>query len=104
MLQVMRKPLPATFRINGRDRFAALRDRLKGDIIKELESEELLFDGEKIAPPRPLPWYPDELAWQLDLSRNQIRKIPILKKIHEFLKRENEVGSITRQEAVSMVP
>ena len=105
MLKVMRKPLPATFRINGRDRFAAaLRDRLKGDIIKELESEELLFDGEKISPPRPLPWYPDELAWQLDLSRNQIRKIPILKKIHEFLKRENEVGSITRQEAVSMVP
>ena len=34
----------------------------------------------------------------------QLRKLPILEALHEFMKRENETGSITRQEAVSMVP
>jgi multisite-specific tRNA:(cytosine-C5)-methyltransferase len=28
----------------------------------------------------------------------------VLGELHEFIKRENEVGGITRQEAVSMVP
>ncbi len=34
----------------------------------------------------------------------QLRKLPVLEALHEFIKRENEVGAITRQEAVSMVP
>ena len=40
----------------------------------------------------------------MSFSRGQLRKLPILAEIHELLKRENEAGSITRQEAVSMVP
>ena len=40
----------------------------------------------------------------MSFSRAQLRKLPILAEIHELLKRENEAGSITRQEAVSMVP
>ncbi len=34
----------------------------------------------------------------------QLRKLEVLEQLHEFIKRENEIGSITRQEAVSMVP
>lgn len=60
--------------------------------------------GEILQPPRPLPWYSNKLAWHLSFSRGQLRKLPILAEIHELLKRENEAGSITRQEAVSMVP
>lgn len=33
----------------------------------------------------------------------QLRKLPVLEALHEFIKRENELGAITRQEAVSMV-
>ena len=62
------------------------------------------IDGEAVDPPRALPWYPSNLAWQCNFSRMQLRKLPILEGLHEFIKRENEAGSITRQEAVSMVP
>ena len=34
----------------------------------------------------------------------QLRTMAVLGELHEFIKRENEVGGITRQEAVSMVP
>ena len=94
--------------------------------------------GEELQPPRPLPWYPRKLAWQMDASRAQLRKLDALAavrahttiatdlalqalctpgasfmtlatqpyhgQVHEFMKRENDSGGITRQEAVSMVP
>lgn len=59
---------------------------------------------EKVKPPRPLKWYPNNYAWHMDFSRGQLRKLPLLGQIHEFLKRANDAGSISRQEAVSMVP
>lgn len=64
----------------------------------------LQLDGEIVDPPKPLPWYPQNLAWHLNFSRNQLRKLSWLADIHEFMKAANEAGSITRQEAVSMVP
>jgi 16S rRNA C967 or C1407 C5-methylase (RsmB/RsmF family) len=51
-----------------------------------------------------MPWYPNKLAWHMNFSRAQLRKSPMLAGLHEFIKRENDAGSISRQEAVSMVP
>lgn len=51
-----------------------------------------------------MPWYPNKLAWHMNFSRPQLRKMPVLTALHEFIKRENTAGSISRQEAVSMVP
>lgn len=42
-------------------------------------------------PPQPLPWYPHKLAWHFSFSRAQLRKLPALEALHEFIKRENEV-------------
>lgn len=104
-LATLRRQLPLTFRINGRGRFAdALRTKLETDFFADFASGPLILDGEVIDPPTPLSWYPDKLAWQLDFSRSQLRKIPKLEALHEFMKRETHVGAITRQEAVSMVP
>jgi 16S rRNA C967 or C1407 C5-methylase (RsmB/RsmF family) len=62
-------------------------------------------DGEdEVTAPRPLPWYPNNYGWHMDFSRGQLRKQAWLNDLHEFMKRANEAGSITRQEAVSMVP
>jgi len=49
-------------------------------------------------------WYPGKLAWQMSVSRAQLRKVPIFGRLHDFIKRECDIGSLTRQEAVSMVP
>eukprot|EP00887_Chlorella_sp_A99_P007303 scaffold2.g7303.t1 len=105
-MAALRRPLPITFRINGSGRFAAgLRQKFEEDFLSQFAAAgEMRIDGELIDPPTPLPWYPDNLAWQMDFNRAQLRKLPVLEEIHEFLKRENEVGGITRQEAVSMVP
>lgn len=106
MLEFLQKPLPLTFRINGSGRFAEdLRQRLESDFFADFQGDKIIeVDGEALSPPLALPWYPDKLAWQLDFSRNQLRKLPRLEALHEFMKRETEIGSITRQEAVSMVP
>ncbi|CAG9465601.1 unnamed protein product [Pedinophyceae sp. YPF-701] len=104
-MTALRTPLPLTFRINGAGAFAdSLREKLKKDFLSDFSDEPLEVDGEVIAPPRPLKWYPRELAWQLSFSRKQLRKVPHLESIHEFMKVQNDAGGITRQEAVSMVP
>ncbi|CAD6218860.1 unnamed protein product [Miscanthus lutarioriparius] len=102
-MSMLRKPLRATFRINASCQF--FQDiclQLENDFRKSLETE--VTDEHEEDAIRPLPWYPGNLAWHLNFSRMQLRRNQALESFHEFLKRENEVGNITRQEAVSMVP
>ncbi|CAD7699206.1 unnamed protein product [Ostreobium quekettii] len=100
-MTTLRTDLPITFRINGKGKFAeTLQKRLEEDIFSKVK--ELRKDTCK--PPHKLEWYPGGLAYRLDMSRNDLRKDPVLSQIHEFMKRENDVGSISRQEAVSMLP
>ena len=55
-------------------------------------------------PPKALTWYPDRLAWQLSITRKDIRKEEALFRLHNFLISETESGNISRQETVSMIP
>lgn len=53
---------------------------------------------------RSLPWYPDGLGWQIDCPKNELRKSEVLRRLHKWLVRETELGNVSRQEAVSMIP
>lgn len=88
--------------------------------------QDVVIDGVKIEPPKPLPWYPDNLGWQVNAPRLVIKKSPEFQKFHRFMVTETEAvsfyyimsmkrdinqfcdgdvqGNISRQEAVSMVP
>ncbi|KAJ3676926.1 hypothetical protein LUZ60_002650 [Juncus effusus] len=104
-IATLRVPLPAAFRINASGQFCEdIRLQLENDFAKCLEAEANNDNNSEETAIRPLPWYPGNLAWHLNFSRNQLRKNQALERFHEFLKQENEVGNITRQEAVSMVP
>lgn len=51
-----------------------------------------------------LPWYPNEMAWQVNLSRQDVRKNVHLEQFKQFLINQTENGNLNRQEAVSMIP
>ncbi|TKY60254.1 tRNA (cytosine(34)-C(5))-methyltransferase [Spatholobus suberectus] len=100
---VLRTPLPATFRINSSSQFSDdIRSQLENDFVHSLRDE--VVEGGETEAIRPLLWYPGNFAWHSNFSRMQLRKNQTLERFHEFLKLENEIGNITRQEAVSMVP
>ncbi|KAI0672424.1 cytosine-5--methyltransferase [Trametes maxima] len=102
-LETMKNPLPTTFRVAG-SRQAA---RLLNDTIKDVHVPHLggvVFEGEAVSPPQQIPWYPEGLAWQFNVAKRVVRKSPEFKKFHSFLVFETEVGNISRQEAVSMLP
>lgn len=61
-------------------------------------------DGRPVEPPKPVPWYPDELAWWMTTPKNVIRKFPPFAAFQKFLVSETSVGNISRQEVVSMIP
>ncbi|CAL9233478.1 unnamed protein product [Arabidopsis halleri] len=102
-MEILRKPLPAAFRVNSNGQFCdEIISILENDFMKSLQAEAI--EGGELEAIKPLPWYPKNLAWHSNFSRKEIRKNQTLERFHEFLKLENEVGNITRQEAVSMVP
>ncbi|XP_060569346.1 RNA cytosine-C(5)-methyltransferase NSUN2-like [Ruditapes philippinarum] len=101
-LETMRHQLPTTFRITGsRDQAEELLKIIKGQYFSKFISRD---DGTPKLEPKSLPWYPSELAWQLDFTKKQIKNDNTLKSLHGFLISETESGNISRQEAVSMLP
>ena len=89
------------FRITGtRAQSAALVKIIEGRYFKELTESS----GGDVAVPSVLPWYPDNLAYQLNVTRKEIRRQEIYFRLHNFLVAETESGSISRQETVSMLP
>ena len=51
-----------------------------------------------------LSWYPNELAWQVELSRQDVKKNVHFDEFKQFLIQQTESGHMNRQEAVSMIP
>lgn len=102
-LAAFRDPLPTTFRFTaGKATTRQLINQMREKFIPELSGVE--FEGQPVPPPKQLEWYPDGLAWQIDVMKNVLRKQPAFQNFQRFLVTETEVGSISRQEAVSMIP
>ncbi|PPQ85011.1 hypothetical protein CVT25_010400 [Psilocybe cyanescens] len=99
----LRQHLPTTFRVAGSRQIA----NSLNSIIKDIHVPSLsnvTFEGQRIPPPVQIPWYPDGLAWHFNVPKKVLRRSPEFKKFHSFLVFETEVGNISRQEAVSMLP
>ena len=102
-MTTVRLPLPATFRLTCNTRVCKdLAECLTQRYIRNFP--KLSTNNEPISPPIPIPWYPNGLAWHVDITKKEIRSDPVLASYHAFLMRETEIGYISRQEAVSMIP
>jgi len=103
MMETLKKDLPSSFRISAsRTESQALLEILQTKYFAALSSH--LEAGEEVVVPTVLPWYPGNLAYQLNLTRREIRRQEVYFKLHNFLVAETESGAISRQEAVSMLP
>ena len=87
--------------INSRHALPAL-EKLKSHYIRHLS--EIEIDGRLVEPPRPLPWYPNEMAWEMTTPKAVLRRLPPFAEFQKFLVSETTVGNISRQEVVSMIP
>ncbi|XP_055544299.1 tRNA (cytosine(34)-C(5))-methyltransferase [Wyeomyia smithii] len=106
-MEKLRSSLPTTFRITGSKSHArALLKIIKDQFFAEYYRAVAEFreNGEEVQEPLCLSWYPNDFAWQLELSRKDIRRSEPLYKLHNFLIAETSSGNISRQEAVSMIP
>ncbi|QPG74875.1 hypothetical protein FOA43_002211 [Brettanomyces nanus] len=115
MKKAFQDPLPVTFRITGsRDHVQDIANFFTKKIVPQLEKAEQDALANPDAdtensevphkPPSALSWYPSNLAFQIDLPKRVIKKDPVYGPVQGFLVAENEVGNLSRQEAVSMIP
>lgn len=102
-LDVMQSDLPTAFRITGNSKNEAqkLLNIVKSQYFTELLKGEENVEGNE---PKCLPWYPENLGWQVELSRKHIRRNEKYFRLHNFLMAETATGNISRQETVSMIP
>lgn len=102
-LDHLRAPLPTSFRItSGKPTTAILIEQMQNFYLPYLSNVK--FEGEQVPPPKALPWYPENMGWQIDVKKNALRKTEQFQKFQQFLVHETEVGNISRQETVSMIP
>jgi multisite-specific tRNA:(cytosine-C5)-methyltransferase len=81
----------------------AVQKQLVSRYIPEISSISH-YDGTKVEPPKPVLWYPDELAWWMTTPKNVVRRFPPFAAFQKYLVSETSVGNISRQEVVSMIP
>lgn len=79
-----------------------MQQLLQDRYIPEITSIE--HNGELVNPPNAIPWFPDQLAWQMTTPKSVVRKFPPFASFQKFLVSETSVGNISRQEVVSMIP
>jgi tRNA (cytosine34-C5)-methyltransferase len=110
-MATMKESLPATFRINasskgeGKKLLSIVKDKLFDEYMSGLkEIDEANAEEMEKHKPKCLTFVPNELAWQLDMTRKDIRRNEKVFKLHNFLQAETVSGNISRQEAVSMLP
>lgn len=93
-LQDMRTPLPTTLWINDTD---ALAPQISAFFSSFVESGVVA----------PIPWYPlPGMAWRINADKTALRKDPSpqMQELRQFLIRQTAMGTISRQEEVSMIP
>ena len=100
----LKRELPNSFRFAGSKGHAlAVQRQLVDRYIPEI-SKISHYDGTPVEPPKPVPWYPDELAWWMTTPKNVVRRFPPFSAFQKYLVSETSVGNISRQEVVSMIP
>lgn len=99
----MRTDLPNSFRFTGSKAHAlAVQERLRNYYIPEITG--IQYEGRNVDAPQPVDWYPDRLAWYMTTPKQVIRRFKPFAAFQKFLVAESDVGNITRQEVVSMIP
>ncbi|TKA82087.1 hypothetical protein B0A49_00240 [Cryomyces minteri] len=99
----IKRELPNSFRFAGSKGHAlAVQKRLVEHYVPEITSVK--YNDEPVEPPKPIPWYPEQLAWAMTTPKNVVRKFPPFASFQKFLVSETSVGNISRQEVVSMIP
>lgn len=116
----LRTTLPASFRINAFDygqakilrfliqkQFNNFYQTSESQVGDREDSSRQASVGNNAAPVPTigqLEWYPNCLAWQMNISRLDLKKSSTLQNLHRFIMAETENGFISRQESVSMIP
>ena len=101
--EIQQTDLPATFRVIGSKGDSTALNKIMQELYFS-KLPALMNDGSPTPVPSNIPWYPNNFAWQLNMSRPILRHCEELLSLHQFLVSEAERGSIARQEAVSMIP
>jgi multisite-specific tRNA:(cytosine-C5)-methyltransferase len=87
-VDILKKPLPTTFRITEHSNFA---DEVKKRLEEVRAKGPIKLDDDTFVQPlEPLPWYPNNGGWNFPISRKGLKKNSELEAFHRFLTLQTE--------------
>ena len=99
----LRRELPNSFRFTGSKGHAlSVRNNLVDRFFPLISG--IKHEGRPVELPKPIPWFPEGLAYSMTTPKSVVRKYEPFKEFQKFLVSETGVGNISRQEQVSMIP
>ena len=109
-LAAARTPLPVCFRVAAGPSQARLEGMLRvdawgldGQTVAD-PTADAAAPPFRVEAPTPVEWLPAGYAWSTNAPKAIVRRCPALKSFQQWLQVESAQGSISRQEAVSMIP
>ncbi|CAG2179538.1 unnamed protein product, partial [Oppiella nova] len=101
-MSCLREPLPSAFRLTSycKSQTIALRNIIESDEFNGSVGDKSDTTNGLTC----IDWYPNRFAWNINISRVEIRKSQSFRILQNFLISETDSGYISRQEAVSMIP
>lgn len=90
-MALFRRPLDTTVWVNDTDPLS--------QTVREF------FERQDASVVQPIPWYPIEgMGWRILADKTSFRKRPDMQALRQFLIRQTALGTVSRQEEVSMIP
>lgn len=91
LMDDLRSPLPTTVWINDTDPLSSEVSRYMSALDSKLVE--------------PISWYPVKgMAWRILADKTTFRKLPEMQPLRQYLIKQTALGTISRQEEVSMIP
>ncbi|KRZ79355.1 Mitogen-activated protein kinase kinase kinase 15 [Trichinella papuae] len=103
-LKHLASDLPQSFRFVGNSKEGTMalqifKEKFLSEVTRcTVENEDVIVNI------REMNWYPNGLAFEINLPKKTLRRQTELQSLHNFLVVETACGILSRQEAVSMIP
>jgi 16S rRNA C967 or C1407 C5-methylase (RsmB/RsmF family) len=99
--------LPVVFRINcNQPNWMAFAEKLISEdlVKKQMEKIEGEYEPTEQIKVQKIDWYPNMLVYSINTTKQQFKKSKTLEELHSYIEKASDVGLVTRQELVSMIP
>lgn len=94
----LKERLPVVFRVNcNQPNYRAFIHKLTSEDLVKWEKLEGEFEPQQPIKVECIDWYPDQLVYIINTTKQQFKKSKLLQPLHSLVEKATDAGLVTRQ-------